>query len=259
MTDRLRTDALTRCSRSRSPPRSSSSSRSATSPGARARDVAGAAGDHPPARLAPPGAARGRAARSRRPPRCRRLLGGGAVRGRTAADRRDRSPARSPSTRSARTRGTAGRRCGLAPGIAGLWATSCSPPARRRSRASSSPPGSSRRRRGSPAASPARALRRALDASAQRARAAASEERQRIARELHDVVAHGVVLMVLQAQGARRILDHDPARARDALEAIEETGQTALEEIRALARDPAGRARARRPGAAAERSTTWPR
>jgi len=66
----------------------------------------------------------------------------------------------------------------------------------------------------------------------QRARAAASEERQRIARELHDVVAHGVVLMVLQAQGARRILDHDTARAREALEAIEETGQTALAEIR---------------------------
>jgi signal transduction histidine kinase len=66
----------------------------------------------------------------------------------------------------------------------------------------------------------------------QRARAAASEERQRIARELHDVVAHGVVLMVLQAQGARRILDQDPARARDALQAIEETGRTALEEIR---------------------------
>ncbi len=66
----------------------------------------------------------------------------------------------------------------------------------------------------------------------QRARAAASEERQRIARELHDVVAHGVVLMVLQAQGARRILDHDTGRAREALEAIEETGQTALAEIR---------------------------
>ena len=63
-------------------------------------------------------------------------------------------------------------------------------------------------------------------------RAAASEERQRIARELHDVVAHGVVLMVLQAQGARRILDQDPARVREALEAIEETGKTALEEIR---------------------------
>jgi signal transduction histidine kinase len=66
----------------------------------------------------------------------------------------------------------------------------------------------------------------------QRARAAASEERQRIARELHDVVAHGVVLMVLQAQGARRIIDHDTARAREALEAIEETGHTALAEIR---------------------------
>jgi signal transduction histidine kinase len=66
----------------------------------------------------------------------------------------------------------------------------------------------------------------------QRARAAASEERQRIARELHDVVAHGVVLMVLQAQGARRILDHDTGRAREALEAIEETGHTALAEIR---------------------------
>jgi signal transduction histidine kinase len=62
--------------------------------------------------------------------------------------------------------------------------------------------------------------------------AAAAEERQRIARELHDVVAHGVVLMVLQAQGARRILDHDPERAREALEAIEETGQTALADMR---------------------------
>ena len=83
-------------------------------------------------------------------------------------------------------------------------------------------------------ASRARRLRaEALDRERdQRARAAASEERQRIARELHDVVAHGVVLMVLQAQGARRILDHDPDRAREALEAIEETGQTALAEIR---------------------------
>ena len=65
-----------------------------------------------------------------------------------------------------------------------------------------------------------------------RVRVAASEERQRIARELHDVVAHGVVLMVLQAQGARRILDQDPGRAREALRAIEETGQTALSEMR---------------------------
>jgi signal transduction histidine kinase len=83
-------------------------------------------------------------------------------------------------------------------------------------------------------ASRARRLRaEALDRERdQRARAAASEERQRIARELHDVVAHGVVLMVVQAQGARRVLDHDVDRAREALEAIEETGQTALAEIR---------------------------
>ena len=58
--------------------------------------------------------------------------------------------------------------------------------------------------------------------------------------------------MVLQAQGARRILDHDPDRAREALEAIEETGQTALAEIRrslGILRDEHAR---RRAGAAAE-------
>jgi signal transduction histidine kinase len=66
----------------------------------------------------------------------------------------------------------------------------------------------------------------------QRARVAASEERRRIARELHDVVAHGVVTMVVQAQGARRIFDHDPERAREALLAIEDTGHTALTDMR---------------------------
>ena len=65
-----------------------------------------------------------------------------------------------------------------------------------------------------------------------RARAALSEERQRIARELHDTVAHGLVVMVVQAQGARRILDREPERAREALRAIEHTGQTALSEMR---------------------------
>ena len=84
-----------------------------------------------------------------------------------------------------------------------------------------------------------------------------SEERRRIARELHDVVAHGVVLMVLQAQGARRILDQDPERAREALEAIEETGQTALAEMRAslgMLRDEDARRRAAR---RSRRSATW--
>ncbi|HMJ36212.1 MAG TPA: histidine kinase [Baekduia sp.] len=80
----------------------------------------------------------------------------------------------------------------------------------------------------------ARALRSALLGRErdQRARMAAGEERQRIARELHDTVAHGVVVMVVQAQGARRILEQDPDRAREALRAIEETGHTALAELR---------------------------
>ena len=75
----------------------------------------------------------------------------------------------------------------------------------------------------------AEALERARE---NQARTAVSQERQRIARELHDVVAHGLVVMVVQAQGARRILDQDPERARAALEAIEQTGQTALADMR---------------------------
>ena len=65
-----------------------------------------------------------------------------------------------------------------------------------------------------------------------RARIAVSEERARIARELHDVVAHSVGVMVMQAQGASRKLDRDPDRAREALRAIEDTGRTALAEMR---------------------------
>jgi signal transduction histidine kinase len=61
---------------------------------------------------------------------------------------------------------------------------------------------------------------------------AVAEERTRIARELHDVVAHNVGLMVVQAQGARRVLDRDPERAREALETIERTGRAALDEMR---------------------------
>jgi signal transduction histidine kinase len=61
---------------------------------------------------------------------------------------------------------------------------------------------------------------------------AVAEERSRIARELHDVVAHNVGLMVVQAQGAQRVLDRDPQRARQALETIERTGRAALGDMR---------------------------
>ena len=77
----------------------------------------------------------------------------------------------------------------------------------------------------------------------QRERAAVGEERARIARELHDVVAHSVGVMVVQAQGAQRMLDRDPERAREALAAIERTGRTALGEMRrslGVLRRPAG-------------------
>lgn len=66
------------------------------------------------------------------------------------------------------------------------------------------------------------------------ARAARVEERSRIARELHDVVAHHVSVMTVQAGAARRILDKDPERTREALSTIEEVGRSALSEMRRI-------------------------
>lgn len=65
----------------------------------------------------------------------------------------------------------------------------------------------------------------------QRARRAVAEERERIARELHDVVAHGVGVMIVQAQGAERILEANPAASRKALQIIASTGRQAMAEM----------------------------
>jgi signal transduction histidine kinase len=66
------------------------------------------------------------------------------------------------------------------------------------------------------------------------AREAVAAERARIARELHDVVAHSVSVMTVQASGVRRLLKPEQEREREALETVERTGREALAEMRRL-------------------------
>jgi signal transduction histidine kinase len=66
------------------------------------------------------------------------------------------------------------------------------------------------------------------------AQAAAEGERVRIARELHDVVAHSVSLMGVQAGAAERVVEGDPDLARDALRSIQTTSREAIRELRRL-------------------------
>jgi signal transduction histidine kinase len=68
----------------------------------------------------------------------------------------------------------------------------------------------------------------------QRARLAVAEERVRIGRELHDIVAHAISVIVVQAQAGQRVLEGEQASAREALGSIETTGRQALVEMRRL-------------------------
>lgn len=69
---------------------------------------------------------------------------------------------------------------------------------------------------------------------AERAAAAAAQERRRIARELHDIISHSLGVVVLQAGAAERVLERDPARAREVMESIRATGQEAIGEMGTL-------------------------
>ena len=81
------------------------------------------------------------------------------------------------------------------------------------------------------------------------ARVAVAEERARIARELHDIVAHAVSVMVLQVGAVRHRLPAGAGGGRDALRGVERTGRTALAEMRRLL----GAMRRRRRGASSSR------
>lgn len=83
-----------------------------------------------------------------------------------------------------------------------------------------------------------RALRekaaRAEEERIRRAEQAAADERTRIAGELHDIIAHALSGMVVQAAGARRLAEKDPERAREAFALVETSGRDALAELRRL-------------------------
>ncbi|WP_422769036.1 sensor histidine kinase [Plantactinospora sp. WMMC1484] len=74
-------------------------------------------------------------------------------------------------------------------------------------------------------------LRRSRAENAERA---VNQERVRIARELHDVVAHHVSVMGVQASASRRVMDKDPATAKTALAAVEQSARTAVDELRRM-------------------------
>ncbi len=94
--------------------------------------------------------------------------------------------------------------------------------------------GRSRRLRADQLAGLAERARAAEADREERDRRAAADERARIARELHDVVAHSVSVMVRQAEAGRYVAARDPAAAAATLATIADTGREALTDMRAL-------------------------
>jgi signal transduction histidine kinase len=76
--------------------------------------------------------------------------------------------------------------------------------------------------------------RRVEAESGELARAAVSSERARIARELHDIVAHSISVISVQTGAAEQYVERDPARAREHLEAVRSSARDALTEMRRL-------------------------
>ena len=90
---------------------------------------------------------------------------------------------------------------------------------------------------------------------------AVAEERLRIARELHDVVAHSMSVIAVQAGYGQYVIDTQPADARSALGAIQATSREALDEMRRMlgALRQADESDAARPGPTGRRSPRRPR
>jgi signal transduction histidine kinase len=77
-------------------------------------------------------------------------------------------------------------------------------------------------------------VRRAYAESGELARSAVAEERARIARELHDVVAHSVSIIAVQAGAAEQVIETDPAAAREYMGAVRRTARETMREMRGL-------------------------
>jgi signal transduction histidine kinase len=93
----------------------------------------------------------------------------------------------------------------------------------------------------------ATATRNRFEARAERVERAATEERLRMAQDLHDGVGHGLAVIAMQAGVALHVLDRDPAAARTSLEAIRRTSREALDALRAELAVIAGEPAPRRP------------